>query len=72
MDEAINDIHFEGRIDPHFFSPENMNLWKWYIIGYIIADGNIYFNSLSINTHEIDKDNLYAMYIGLLSLVNSG
>lgn len=62
MNEAINDIHFEGRIDPHFFSPENMNLWKWYIVGYIITDGNIYRNSLSITTHETDKENLYAIY----------
>ena len=49
------------RMDQDFFKPENMNLRKWYIIGYIIADGWVNKNYIRITTVEKDKDNLYAM-----------
>jgi len=49
------------RMDQDFFKPENMNLRKWYIIGYIIADGWVNKNYIRISTVEKDKDNLYAM-----------
>lgn len=62
--------------DPYFFSPENMNPRKWYIVGYIITDGNIndngHANRLSITTTEKDKDNLYDLhkYMGLNTFVH--
>lgn len=58
--EAIRQTPFKTKIDEHFFSPENMTVRKWYIVGYIIGDGCVNDNRLSIST--TDKDNLYDMY----------
>lgn len=60
---AIKEISLKPQIDKAFFSPENLNLRKFYIIGYIIGDGSIsYDNQLFIITTEGDKENLYDMY----------
>ena len=57
---ALKETPFKTRIDEYFFSSENMNLRKWYIVGYIIGDGCVSDNRLSIRT--TDKDNLYDMH----------
>ncbi len=61
--EAKYNTQFESTIDHSFFSPENMNSWKWYIIGRIIGDGCVSDNGcLIIRTAEIDKENLIEMH----------
>ena len=57
---ALKETPFKTRIDEYFFSPENMNVRKWYIVGYIIGDGCVSDNRLSIRT--TDRDNLYDMH----------
>ena len=57
---ALKETPFKTRIDEYFFSPENMNLRKWYIVGYIIGDGCVSDNELSVTT--TDKDNLYNIH----------
>ena len=60
---ALYNTPFETTIDHSFFSPENMNLRKWYIVGYIIGDGCISDSGqLNITSTEKDKDNLYNIY----------
>lgn len=60
--EAIRQTPFKTRIDEYFFSPENMNPKKWYIVAYIIGDGCVSDGELSIPTSEKDKENLYAIH----------
>jgi hypothetical protein len=57
---AINEVFYNRNDTPdeYFFSPDNMNLRKWYIVGYIIGDGHVCGNSLGINSTENDKENL--------------
>ncbi|WP_048127584.1 homing endonuclease associated repeat-containing protein [Methanosarcina lacustris] len=60
---AIKEISLKPQIDVSFFSPENLNLNKLYIIGYIIGDGSVSCdNQLFIITTENDKENLYDLY----------
>ena len=61
--DALNETPFKTRaIDINFFNPEDMNLRKWYILGYIIGDGNVHGNRLSITSSEDDKENLYNIH----------
>ncbi|RXA21718.1 hypothetical protein EQO05_00210 [Methanosarcina sp. MSH10X1] len=59
---ALKEAPFKNRIDEYFFSFENMNLKKWYIVGYFIGDGSIRGNCTSVSTNKKDKDNLIDMY----------
>jgi hypothetical protein len=59
---ALNETPFKTRIDINFFNPENMDLRKWNIVGYIIGDGNVHGNRLSITSSEDDKENLFNIH----------
>ena len=48
--------------DDYFFNPQVLDLKKLYIIGYLITDGCIRGNRVSLTTTEKDKDNLYDIH----------
>lgn len=48
------------KVDDNFFAIECMNLRKWYILGYIVGDGNVCNNYLNIAS--TDKENFYDIY----------
>jgi hypothetical protein len=61
--EAQYNTQFESTIDHSFFSLEKMDLWKWYIVGYIIGDGCVSdAGQIIITSTEKDSDNLFDMY----------
>jgi hypothetical protein len=61
--DALNETPFKTRdIDINFFNSKDMDLRKWYIVGYIIGDGNVHGNRLSITSSEDDKENLFNIH----------
>jgi hypothetical protein len=59
---GLYDVPFETTVDHSFFNHENMDERKWYILGYLIGDGNVHNGFITFTSTEKDKDNLYEMH----------